>query len=74
MNEKTVATIISIVIVGSLCCASVAAVDYFADGCMVDYETVITRKQPDGSFISYNGTTCHQMLIHTAAGRRRQTE
>lgn len=52
----------------------VMLVDYFADGCIVDYDTIHSRQLPDGSYVWYRGETCHQQIIHTARGKARQTD
>ena len=49
-------------------------VDYFAAGCIVDYDTVYSKQLPDGSYVWYHGETCHQTFIHTPEGKRRQTK
>ena len=50
----------------------IMAVDYFADGCMVDYDHVYTVQVRPGVFVSEQGVMCHQAIIHTARGKERE--
>ena len=72
-DSPAVITLVVSMFLVLLVVGDLSAVDYFADGCIVDYETVITKKQPDGTFVSYHGEMCHQYFIHTPSGKRRQT-
>ena len=68
-------TFVAIVLVlGFIFTVPIMMVDYFAAGCIVDYDTVHSRQLPDGSYVWYHGETCHQYFIHTPEGKRRQTD
>ena len=52
-----------------MCIATELSFDYFGNGCMVDYDHVYVTQIRPGEYISENGVTCHQTIIHTARGK-----
>ncbi len=51
--------------------ATICAVDYFADGCMVDGRAL--KEVRPGLSMWVSGERCHQFIIKTESGRRRDT-
>jgi hypothetical protein len=47
----------------------IMAVDYFANGCVVDYDHVYSRKLKSGDVVYFHGAKCKQILIHTTKGK-----
>jgi len=66
--------LIPLIILLFICTITICLVDYFTDGCIVDYSTIVGYPQKNGTTIYQHGEICHQMLIHTKAGKERQNE
>ncbi len=63
--------IASILFIFCLGAASIAAVDYFADGCIVDGRAL--KEIRPGLSVWVQGERCHQYIIVTESGRQRDT-
>ena len=63
--------VIAVFFMTGLCVASLASVDYFADGCIVDGRAL--KEIRPGLQVWVQGERCQQFIIHTERGRRRDT-
>jgi hypothetical protein len=73
-KDDRIATLVAVGFVVAICVASLSAVDYFANGCIVGDRYLVTTEVRPGVSVTKMHTTakCHQYFIKTKRGQELQ--